>query len=688
MNRRNSLLNSSSDEPLTSANTTSAQELVVTDFGPSAAAEDYDATAAALSRLSVMTEQGTPQGGVSPQLNRDSTYETTIISPCPSPSKRTSEYFERPLDESNLKRLRRETMQNSAYLEVSCTYGQDFAVSPSTCTGETQESIKGLGFEALQIASPTPSTSFSQFPDDCASPPIPSPSPGSQCESRISMAASKKPLPRCRSLSAPIYPSLKWLEIPGTKRHRRKPMASHKCLNSLEPLLRRTKGREPACIPLPPITQQTLKELELTEIFKNAQLRHDVVHDPNLQFRPNTDGERGAKKRVEANRYWQSIVQELDDVQKMPAAALAHTRLSLMFQEMKHILLSLVPASEKSLVESSFDHVLFMQTLNHGIFSPTVFAQYMSSLMKRHCAPMRDDVIDGTVAKIEHAKTSLHFAQALRATFDVLETMKLDVANHQLRTLRGYLLDTSVEFERNWFNRKFDSGVYAKEPVIKWYNRQSAKVQGESVDHRKIFIGGFMSFFEDQAIRQLPATFSFDQGRISAMHKDLCEATCLNIVLLLSKQMNKDLKDDDIVLLKAEIWALLATERPSGLDKWKASIAHIALHIAAKSLKPSVAMVLPKSADVEFAKSWLNSHLSQDSPIFKMIHTRLLTLLDTLLYDDLTAPMLNGQKQLSQPSWGILEVARVEITGIAVRASALVSYHWKVHGTNYVHWAQ
>jgi hypothetical protein len=42
----------------------------------------------------------------------------------------------------------------------------------------------------------------------------------------------------------------------------------------------------------PPITRATLRELDLAEILRNPQLRHDIVFDPNLMFRPNFDGER------------------------------------------------------------------------------------------------------------------------------------------------------------------------------------------------------------------------------------------------------------------------------------------------------------------------------------------------------------------------------------------------------------
>lgn len=43
---------------------------------------------------------------------------------------------------------------------------------------------------------------------------------------------------------------------------------------------------------VPPIARETLKELDLQEILQCRQLRHDVVFDAKLMFRPNFDGDR------------------------------------------------------------------------------------------------------------------------------------------------------------------------------------------------------------------------------------------------------------------------------------------------------------------------------------------------------------------------------------------------------------
>lgn len=682
-----------------SSTNSTTQELPVADYSSATTAtttttEDFDATAAALSRLSVLTEHSRAEGTASPQLNSDSTYETAIIRSCPSPSKRTSEYFDRSHDESDLKRLRRESMKKPAFIDVSCPFTPAFSVSNCALSG-TEDVLSGLGIERIRAKSPSLPESAFGTATNRASSGIPTrvEQQTSCCASKSDVASSRANLPygRRRSRSLPATPVTRWYDSHRSNKHRHKVHEPVSYFTSpFEALLHREKDLKH--IPLPPVTQQTLRELELSEIFKNAQLRHDIVHDPNLQFRPNTDGERGAKKRRESIKYWRSIVRELEGVQNMPRTMLAGTRLSVMFREMKCILLSLVPASEKTQVEATFDHELFMQTLNHGLFSPMAFAQYMSTLLKRHCAPMRDEAIDRTVRRIGKATTPVHFAESLRSTFEVLEMMKLDVANHQLRTLRGYLLDTSVEFEKNWFKRKFDTGVYPTEPSAAWCKSlQGMPGLGEPVnDLRARFVHGFTSFFKSSNSIQVPATFTFDQCRITTLHKDIQELLFLNLVVLLAKQLDKEMKSDDFAVLKSEIWALLSAETCSILDNWGASIPSFALHLASRSLGTAThgMSLLPDSTSTKFATSWMETHMSPKSAIFQMMQARLLALLDVLVYGELTASTYNGQKVTPTPQWGAFESCRFEVQNIATRIAAVASYHWKIHGATYVVWSQ
>ncbi|KAF9141939.1 hypothetical protein BGX30_003748 [Mortierella sp. GBA39] len=262
----------------------------------------------------------------------------------------------------------------------------------------------------------------------------------------------------------------------------------------------------PATLMLP-ITRDTLRELDLFEIFKNPQLRHDIVFDPHLQFRPNFDGERGLTKRREADRFWHEVGAELntrravlsarrDATTKMlslaglsassPSSRMIQQQaqqmcplpkavlLPRLIDELREILLSLLPApptnqdgskpsqdaahqenSERALLTSTLDPDLILQELDHGVLDVHALFRYLGDSLKGHCAPMRDSLVESMV----HTVVDLEeIVRGIRMCFEILEWMKLDIANHQLRTLRPWLLDNSIDFEQKYFTEHLGRG--------------------------------------------------------------------------------------------------------------------------------------------------------------------------------------------------------------------------------------
>ncbi|KAI7092787.1 hypothetical protein KC324_g21944, partial [Hortaea werneckii] len=57
---------------------------------------------------------------------------------------------------------------------------------------------------------------------------------------------------------------------------------------------------------VPPITAESLAELDMHRIINNPKLRHDVNFDRDLHFRPNLDGSKGRQKVKSAEQYWQA----------------------------------------------------------------------------------------------------------------------------------------------------------------------------------------------------------------------------------------------------------------------------------------------------------------------------------------------------------------------------------------------
>lgn len=273
----------------------------------------------------------------------------------------------------------------------------------------------------------------------------------------------------------------------------------------------------------PPITRHTLRELDLCEILKNPQLRHDVVFDPNVQFRPNFDGERGRRKREAGDRYWAAVVREIEhgctctssDGRNVlpcscpetagrgrkivtPSAAtfsrasgragngpIHHapsiripSRIPLLVQELRAICLSILPshfpsdttgqpspsspsssptsasgagesankapavgtsalyanppwaASHHALIAQTLDPHLIAQELQHRVLDVPALVTFMGSILKLHCAPMRDEAIERMV---EVVCVDGDVGKGLRMCFEILELMKLVSASRSVK---------------------------------------------------------------------------------------------------------------------------------------------------------------------------------------------------------------------------------------------------------------
>ncbi|KAI8843589.1 hypothetical protein BC829DRAFT_492064 [Chytridium lagenaria] len=99
----------------------------------------------------------------------------------------------------------------------------------------------------------------------------------------------------------------------------------------------------------------TLRELDMDE------LRHDLYFDPNLQFKPNVEGERGEQKRLLSTQYWTEVEAEV--------RAGYLFRIPLLLYEIRCIIVELLPYSEEMRedVERNIDVRLIAQQMEHGV---------------------------------------------------------------------------------------------------------------------------------------------------------------------------------------------------------------------------------------------------------------------------------------------------------------------------------
>ncbi|KDR82779.1 hypothetical protein GALMADRAFT_151826 [Galerina marginata CBS 339.88] len=253
----------------------------------------------------------------------------------------------------------------------------------------------------------------------------------------------------------------------------------------------------------PLINRSTLRELDLDIILRNPVIRHDLLFDPGLQFRPR-------RKREQFEKYWNAVWEEIQTgctcvtlngdgelrptvcicsrwpmsmvsrpvVQTTAGSGLYTVRLpsripALLTEFLEVMVWVIQPLSNTAVytdpnaikeqaqehsahaahLRSIFDPALIEQELRHKVFDPSGLFFQIGETLKHHCAPMRDRTVEEMVQIAQQPGPEAF--KAVRTCLELLELMKLDIANHQLTQLRPWLLRNTGIFEVKAFKIRF-----------------------------------------------------------------------------------------------------------------------------------------------------------------------------------------------------------------------------------------
>ncbi|KAK3314729.1 T-complex protein 11-domain-containing protein [Apodospora peruviana] len=301
----------------------------------------------------------------------------------------------------------------------------------------------------------------------------------------------------------------------------------------------------------PPVTKTTLGELDVSKIIHNPKLRHDINFDPELHFRPNLDGEKGKKKQDKANQFWTSLLEQL--VQFVIDRDGFYRRfgtgndwcLPLLLKSVKEIIETLVPQRDREFLDEGLNVELLMQQFHRGVADLESLAAWLSGVLKLHCAPMRDEWVDEMYHELSRGNRENDMGElvkGMRSLLSVLEAMKLDVANHQIRCLRPVLIEDTVQFEQRFFMRKMQGGKLSINAAKLWYGEArdyaARSYQDSPMPHSHAFSETGV-FFEalsrlilpSTSTENIPNTFIFDEERIIKLRSDMYDSICLEICM-------------------------------------------------------------------------------------------------------------------------------------------------------------
>lgn len=317
-------------------------------------------------------------------------------------------------------------------------------------------------------------------------------------------------------------------------------------------------------MPQPPVTQESLEELELQVLTRNITLRIDLNYDHDLHFTP-ISGHKGEQKKRDARKYWQSLAAEFRivhqhnrlfscaecDADKRAFDGRLRTfqrRLPVLFWNLRDLLLILIPDKDRYQINEYLDVSLLLQEESHGSLDIVRLARWLDGLLTTHCAPMRDVSAHEMAEKIKQGAENGDFGTlvaGIEMLFQILEAMKLDVANHQIRNFRYTLIDDTVLFQQEFFGAWIHHASVEAKASREWYLgvhnlHELCQVDGQTPRSLPlaVLVHGILEgclYHADDL--KLPVTLTHDHKRLKEVRVDIQDYVHLEMCLAVFDQL-------------------------------------------------------------------------------------------------------------------------------------------------------
>ncbi|KAF7585924.1 hypothetical protein BBP40_009856 [Aspergillus hancockii] len=466
----------------------------------------------------------------------------------------------------------------------------------------------------------------------------------------------------------------------------------------------------------PPVTKSTLSELDLPCIMSNINLRMDANFDRDLHFKPDLDGEKGRRKRKEAADYWEAMATEItiyafcaahepdttSDDMDVDQQQSFEPRLPAMFDTLQDVLKTLVPERDHPSVTQNLEVSLLMQQIRKGVLNMVGVANWLAALLKTHCAPMRDEWADRMVEQIHsgsRSQNSLEIVRGLQTLFAILEAMKLDVANHQIRAFRVLLIEDTIPFLQEYFRGKIERDNFRVESSRLWYqelrerelSRMIKPAQPDSFWPLQTLFTGLSDFlFQFHHPEGFPEAFIFDSDRLWQLRA--CLQNLINLDICWSIFQSHIIREKIYVPDPAQTYATFRSrigslmdeneDCPRGSPQWLKNVRCIALEIARLVYDAYYSHTMISDGFIEEIETALEDCVSNESRVFQYFQSSLREKL-------LVATMGFAKKYLNMSPLAICESQRShphspisqqhhDIERISMRLAHMGVLHWRV----------
>ncbi|XP_050454121.1 T-complex protein 11-like protein 1 isoform X2 [Cataglyphis hispanica] len=178
--------------------------------------------------------------------------------------------------------------------------------------------------------------------------------------------------------------------------------------------------------------------------MKNMALAHEIAVDKNFQLQklePEDGSFHRRVKEIMHKAFWNLLAKKLAEDPPDYSHAL------ILLKEIKESLDELVPPQNSRIKENIrevLDLDLIKQQAEKGVLDFHHYAQYIISVMSKICAPVRDE-------RIKELSQQVDIIETFKGVMELLQLMRLDLANFTITMMRPNIIAMSVEYEKAKF---------------------------------------------------------------------------------------------------------------------------------------------------------------------------------------------------------------------------------------------
>ncbi|XP_013221708.3 T-complex protein 11-like X-linked protein 2 [Ictidomys tridecemlineatus] len=308
---------------------------------------------------------------------------------------------------------------------------------------------------------------------------------------------------------------------------------------------------QPEALSITPLTERV-------NVVSNLNIAHEIIVNKDLYVEekdlpPNSLESRFVETMY--NAFWEHLHEQLSSTPPDFSCALE------LLKKVKEILLSLLLPRQNRLrneIEKALDMDLLKQETERGALNVYHLSKFTLDLMSLLCAPVRDEAV-------QNLKSITDPVQLLRGIFHVLGLMKMDMVNYTIQSLRPYIQEHSVQYERAKFQELLDKQPNLLNYTTKWLTKAAIDLTtpfpssdspsfSSSIDYSSpdqepnnlelpsltmVLYQGYLNLLLwGHGNEEFPETLLMDRIRLREMESKLHRLTILASVLLVARSFS------------------------------------------------------------------------------------------------------------------------------------------------------